>query len=465
MGARPRKPTLAGVLGAAVLLWGLAIGLRRLNDNSFLTHLATGRLILDGGIPRTDPFSFTAPGTRWTVQSWLADIVYAVAERLAGGNGIQLLQALTTMGLAGLTWRATRPARTLISRVLVAAGALVIGTSFWGERPLVFGLLLLAGVVLLAETDKPSPWLLLPVMWLWVNVHGSFPFGVAYLVVRLAGRHLDGQPTDRLRRLLAFAAAGTALGALNPLGPRLLLFPLTVLTRRQAFTEILEWRSPDFAEPVHLVYLAMAIASLALLVRHPRWEDALPAAAFAALGMMAQRNVPVAAAILVPVLARGLRDMGSLTGEARRPAAGAAIAAIAAIGIVVAASALAGPAYNLSAYPVAELDWMEERGLLARRVATQDFVGNLLTLRRDPPVKVFIDDRYDMYPDRVRDAYLRLYAGREGWQRHLDDDAVEVVVWERDKPLAALLQVDPAWRVVHLTRRWVVAQRASLPVP
>lgn len=61
------------MVGGAAALWGLAIGLRPLSDNSALTHLATGRLIIEGwSIPRRDPFSFTASEHPWTVSSWLA---------------------------------------------------------------------------------------------------------------------------------------------------------------------------------------------------------------------------------------------------------------------------------------------------------------------------------------------------------------------------------------------------------
>ena len=80
---RWRAPTLATVLGAGLAVWGAYIGSAALSDNSFFTHLATGRLILrDGAIPTVDPYTFTARGEPWVVQSWLASLVYAAVERL-----------------------------------------------------------------------------------------------------------------------------------------------------------------------------------------------------------------------------------------------------------------------------------------------------------------------------------------------------------------------------------------------
>ena len=78
--ARRRRrwpPTLAFVLGAGLTVWAASIGLSRISDNSFMTHLATGRLICGRhGIPSHDPYSFTAHGSSWVVQSWLASLLY-----------------------------------------------------------------------------------------------------------------------------------------------------------------------------------------------------------------------------------------------------------------------------------------------------------------------------------------------------------------------------------------------------
>ena len=57
--ARRRRwpPTLAFALGAGFTVWAASIGLKAIADNSFMTHLATGRsIVAGGGIPRHDPY-------------------------------------------------------------------------------------------------------------------------------------------------------------------------------------------------------------------------------------------------------------------------------------------------------------------------------------------------------------------------------------------------------------------------
>ena len=433
-----------------------------MGDNSALTHLATGRLIVeDWAIPRHDVFSFTARGEPWTVYSWLASTGMGLLDKAWGANGIQLARAALTCALAVVAWRLTRPAGTLAGRVLAVAMVLAVGTSAWTERPLLVALLLLGLLVLITEREGGPVWPVVPIMWVWVNVHGSFPFGLVYLGARLVGRRIDGTPTGRLPKLAGLALAGTLAGGINPLGPKLLVFPLELLSRHDLLERIVEWRSPNFSRPPNLALLAGLLLALLLCSRRRSFEDGLPAMVFGAAAAIAVRNSPLAVIVLVPVLARGLRGLGTITGDRRSPATAVAGVALAGLGATLVATALQEPAYDLGKYPVAQVDWMEERGLLERRVAVEDFVGNYLTARRGRDAEVFFDDRFDMYPRGVVADSIALLDGKEGWQRRLDAHDVDVVLWQRSRPLAGLVALDPAWRVVRKDGQWVVAVRAA----
>ena len=251
----PARPDVGGrhgglTLGAAVAVgftvWGVLIGLRPLGDNSFLTHLATGRLIVEhASVPRTDPFSFTAPDHAWVVQSWLATTVYGLLDRFGGGGALVAFHAALIGLLAWLATRLVRPARSLVTRVLVLGVAVAIGSGMWVERPLLLGLVVLALTLLVVEGEVSPRWLL-PLFWVWTNAHGSFPLGLVALAVVAVGRRLDGERPDRELTALRWAAAGVALAVINPLGPRLLLFPLQLLTRGDILSHVVEWQAPRF---------------------------------------------------------------------------------------------------------------------------------------------------------------------------------------------------------------------------
>ncbi|MGH9153048.1 MAG: hypothetical protein ACRD03_11775 [Acidimicrobiales bacterium] len=386
-----------------------------------------------------------------------------LADRLGGGHGIQVGRAALCVALAVLVWRISRPAGALVGRIAATAAVLLVGTTMWTERPLLVGLVLMAVLVWMAEADDGPAWPAVPIMWVWVNAHGSFPLGLVYLGVRLAGRRLDGGATQHLRSITLAAAAGTLAGAVNPLGLRLLVYPLELLSRHDLLERVSEWRSPDFSDPPNLVFLAALLVGLWLHRRSHRFEDGLVAVVFGAAGLLAVRNVPLALLALTPVLARSLAGVGTVRGDQRGPVTAAAAAALVMTALVLAAAALGRPAYDLRHYPVSHLDWMEERGMLEAHVATQDFVGNLIVARRGEGAGVFFDDRYDMYPRQVVVDAIALLDGRDGWRDRLDRYGIDVVLWERSEPLAGLVAADPGWRVVRGDEEWVVAVRAGGP--
>lgn len=461
MSTRLRSPSVAAVVGGAAALWGLAIGLQPLGDNSALTHLATGRFILDHGVPRRDPFSFTAAGHAWTVSSWLASVGMALAERANAGYGVLVAHAVLTTLLAVLAWRLTRSASSMAGRILPVSVVLAVGTGSWPERPLLIGLVFLAIVVLVTESDVGSPWFLLPVMWFWVNTHGSFPLGLVYIGVRMVGRRLDGAPAGRLPVIAKAALVGTLLGGINPVGPRLIVFPLELLKRHDLLARVVEWRSPDFSRPANLVFLAGFLVAVLLAGRRCSWEDGLVAVVFGAAACLGQRNIALGSIALAPVLARDLAHLGAVRGDNRNKATGVAALALVALAALLAVNSFQRPAYDLSTYPVAELNWMGTQGLLETRVATQDFVGNLLLLREGATARVFFDDRYDLYPRTLITDSWKLLDGNEGWQGRLNRYRIDTLLWQRKKPLAGLVASDPDWRVVRRSTNWIVAVRSG----
>jgi hypothetical protein len=443
------------------------IGLGPLGDNSFFTHLQTGRLILaDGHIPTGDPYSFTARGDPWVVQSWLASVLFAGLDDVGQFAAVRMAVGLTTGALALLVWRLCRPADSVLGRVVVVALAVAVGTDLWVERPLLFGLLFL-GVVLLAAEDGIDPRWLVPVMWLWVNMHGSFPLAVVVLVVLAAGRRLDGgRPAVELRAL-AWCTAGIAVAAVNPLGPRLIAFPLQLVTRSSAFEGIVEWQPPDYDTPGQKLFLLQLFVAVVLLVRRPSYRAALPLAAFGLAALLSARNVVPASLVIVPGMALAVGRGGSLDGRLRARLFTVATVAVVVLALPLSALGLSGPAAELGPYPVEALEWLDGRGQIDPdvRLMTPDFVANFLEARYGPDrVRVFIDDRVDMFPLQVSRDYSALLAGEPGWDRILDRYGAEVVLWPAERPLAALMVASTAWRLVHRDDDWVVAVPRDSPL-
>ncbi len=455
--------SLSALVGLVIVLAGVAIGVHPPGDNSFLTHLATGRIIWDTHhVPAHDPYTFTVPGHPWVVQSWLASLLFAAADHIAGIRAVMIEVGTATAIISLLVWKLTAPARTLLPRLAVAAMAIAVGAGFWVERPLLFGLVCMAAVLMAAEGRLDPRWLV-PIMWFWVNTHGSFPLGLVALGTLYIGRILDKDDGSVELAALRWAAIGTAVGAINPLGPRLLTFPVELLARQDILRYIVEWQAPRFTGLDERFFLVEVLVAIVVLVRRPSWRAALPLAVFLGASLLGARNIVAASIVFVPGMARGLADLGSLDGTERRflyrPVAMVLCAACA----VVVLAQLHDPLLKLrSHYPVAAVTQAEALGLVGpgKHLVTQDFVGNYLEGRFGTSANAFIDDRYDMSPKSLVLDYAALLGGRPSWQVILDRYRTDAVLWEADQPLAALLEASSSWRIVYVDKDWVLAVRA-----
>ncbi|MDQ4069327.1 MAG: hypothetical protein M3203_07640 [Actinomycetota bacterium] len=460
-----RAPKLESLFVAAFVLFGFRLGVRPIADNSMLTHLRTGIDMVGGaGIPRKDPYSWSAEGGDWVVQSWLPEWTYGWAHRIGGFKLVVLEQALLVALLAWLVLRLARtgsPSRTALSGLIVIG----LGFRFWAPRPLLFGLVCMALTVTIVERRRTN-WLLVPVVWFWVQSHGSFPLGLAWLGARAVGEGLDWRawPRDAMSYVGGFAA-GLALSVLNPLGARLLTFPITLGDRRDAFERIVEWMSPDFQRGSGRVALVFLFLALLLLVRaRLPWRDVVPVVVFLAAGLVASRNMPVFAIVVAPVLARVLKrpeSAPSRRGETPARDRWAVAVTLAAAFVLFGTSILSRPGLRLTAYPEEAVTFLEEEGFLAEthRLAHMDFVGNYLELRYGTKVPVFIDDRYDMYPLDVSRDYRRLLGAHPASLQILDDRRVSVVLWDNEEPLPNLMKVSGRWEEIHTSGDWVVLRR------
>jgi hypothetical protein len=255
---------------------------------------------------------------------------------------------------------------------------------------------------------------------------------------------------------------------INPLGGKLLLFPLTLGEKASVFEKIVEWQSPNFhraGERFALVILSIVVV---LLYRaRLTWRDAVPAMVFLALTLYAVRNLPLLAIVLAPILQRimrrpeGSRPRPSPTeGQLRTNRALGAVIGIAFI--LFGIGAYNTEPLRFRAYPVEAADFLADSGLLdnPHRIIHQDVVGNFLELRFGREAQVFIDDRVDMYPARVSRDYLELLRGGQRWGEILDRYGADVVLWDRQLPLAQLLRSQTEWRETFRHDDWIVFQRA-----
>ncbi|MEU8122761.1 hypothetical protein AB0C21_28960 [Spirillospora sp. NPDC049024] len=459
---------MAALFSVLFLLVGWMLGYTELSDNSFMVHLATGHWILDHWVPREDIYSYTGQGVPWVAQSWLAEAVYALLDRTVGPAGIQVLDMAVGGLIALLAYRlAYRLQRDRGASAFLVVAALAPAVWLWVERPLLPGILAMLALVWLVEIPDSRagrrPLLFLPpLMWSWENVHGSFMLGFGYLLLHLAGRWLDGHPPWRERELRLARAAALALAAclVNPYGTALVLFPFRLLGRGEILGQLVEWSSPDFHTPlgfVLAVWTVLVVGVLGLARTRPSRADVLVLAFATLISLWSMRNIALTPLIGLPVVARMLRK------EARPDERTRINLAIAVLGVLAASqwtvAHLSRPSYNTDTYPVAAMRQMRDKGLLGSRLFTTDEWAGYVIHAYWPTQKVFLDDRYDMYPKSVVIDYLQARQQPERWRYLADRYRIEVVVWPSGQVLAQMLRADPEWRLVYGDGKAVVFAR------
>lgn len=359
--------------------------------------------------------------------------------------------------VTAIGWILLRAADGVVARLALGVLFVAVGGELWAERPLMFGLVGF-GCTMLAGSGQLSPRWLVPIGWMWVNVHGSFPLGVVFLVVAAVGARLDGERPSREVAALCWLTAGIAVGAIGPIGPRLLIFPLELLERQQVLRNVIEWQAPAFDMFSQRVFLAQLVIAIVLLARRPSYRSALVLAVFGAAALVGSRNVTIASMAMLPAMAASLAGIGTLRGG-QRGRLSLGLSGLAVIGALVAGSArLRGADYSLASYPMDALAYVQaaEIDVGKHHLASQDVVGNLQELVYGPVGRVFYDDRFDLFPDEVSAAHLQLVQAGPGVRGALAQHEIELVLWERPAALSQRLLSDPAWRLLYADDRWLL---------
>jgi hypothetical protein len=441
-----------------------------ISDNSLLTHIATGRLQVDGGLPEQNPFLTTS--SDFPVPSWWWSAALGRAEQALGLTGVRLLTVLVAAALGWLVVRACRPADQPdrpasggLVQVLPAVVVVALLVPFLTGRPHLAGYALLAAA-LVVWRERRSPWWLVALFAVWVNVHGTWLYGLGVLALALAAEVIDDRSLhlDRLRWLAA-AAGGLLLGGIwYPERFRLVLLPTEQLGSPEARAAVKlykEWQPVPTSSSVLWVLAVVVLLAAYGALKSRRAGTGLMVLALAVLGVGAMRLAPVAAISLGAVAAMGVAAASRMGPP--RAAVRVALGAVGAVFLALAVlNALTGPHEDLSRYPVQEVTWMQQRDLVANEevaVIHNDWVGNYLEYRYGADASAWMDDRPSVETLMDYSALRRL---DPGWEEALGRADPDVVLWQREDPLPEELAGQPEWNVALTTDDFLLLCHARI---
>ncbi len=239
--------------------------------------LYSGRWIAHHGIPNQEVFTVAARGRRWVDQQWLAELVSYEGWRLGGYGAVGVLMAtLIGSAYAALAALVLRRGASVVLTIVCAGTAFVMGLGGFFVHAELFALPLFALALWLcltdAERDRPGRRmvLLVPLLVLWANLHGSVLLGAglacAYLVYRgaLLARHREWRVAGYCWGL-AFVVGLTPLA--TPYGLQSVTYYRELILNPAVADAAPANGPPRLGDPYSLLFFVPLVLTVALLTR------------------------------------------------------------------------------------------------------------------------------------------------------------------------------------------------------
>ena len=489
---RPLKilPDIAGVYGLVIFIsFVLFAGKKALGDGDTLWHIKFGDLILERSeLITRDFFSHTAAGKAWTSHEWLAEVIMAAVHRLAGLPGVVIFYFL----IAALSfWLLFKIAQQCGAgewlAIFSVSLALCLSLTHLLARPHIFTWLLgLITLYILLKGGRALffiPLLMIP----WTNLHGGFALGLVLQGLFLAGSVLDKlfatSPRPPLQTLwdehktlfIVFLLSLVATG-INPFGYHLLLFPFEV--SKGAFrTLINEWLSPSL-QAFWNFRLYLLFLFFLLFFSGPRinWFNRLLLLFFINASLTHARHISIVGLFLTPLVVQGIQPLREKFEVNRKQAPK---------GTKLRLSPTTGPVTTVALcfflISLGVLHW-EPWERLCRVVIPQpekfssgvveflrkhplegnlfnnDEWGDYLIYAMDPPPKLFLDGRLDMYGEQILEDYAKIFLIDEETDALLDSYGIGWVLFP-PSPFTRYLKATGDWQEIYGDKQVLVLAR------
>ena len=416
--------SLVGIVLLSVFAPSIVVG------DTWLTLMA-GREVVENGLPHTETLTILGRGETWTDQQWLAQVVFYGAHALAGMRAVILLGVLLVLlALALAAATARTGGASSRSTFLVGLLAILAGPWGWTIRAQTTALPLFAGVLwLLVDASRRGvrrrTLLVLPLLVVWANLHGSVVLG-AGLTVLLAVTELV-----RTRKLswepLALAILAPVTVLASPYGTKLIAYYDLMLVDAPFAPILREWQWSKPGATTTLFWLLAIVAIALLSMRRCRsrlttYELLVLAVTFVG-AVQAVRGViwfALAAAAILPAALDGV--LTSKDVDAPRVNRMISLAALGGLALALVAFVARPASWFVS-------DWPEQR-VEAVRAATRDPGSRVYAtdgtadwlLWRIPDLRgrLAYDVRFELYDPATLDRIVQVNARRGDWKALLD---------------------------------------------
>jgi hypothetical protein len=464
-------------LRAGDTFWHIKAGLTMLERHSLLTH---------------DIFSHTAYGIPWIAHEWLAELVMAGLHQIAGLPGVVLFFYL----LATFTyWLLFRLLNHFVGEGLslfCVTVAVVLSLPHLLVRPHIFSWFFGIATLFTLLVRRDRLYLLPLFSAVWANLHGGFLFGIVLQAFFIVGFILDNRPKSpaNFKNWLALIRHSqkpiiililcVLAACLNPFGYKLFLFPFHV-TKEIFINNIGEWAAPNLREAWYFKYYILSLLFLLTFNLHRiNWTNRLLLIFFINSSLNHFRHISLAGLFLTPFLSEFLSPWVKRAKElfaakdkdqkqlALSPLSGPLATLFLATSLFFVSCAnppfwqrLSPVIFPLSEkFPVQAVQYLGKH-LPEGNMLNEYFIGGYLIYAMEPPPKVFIDGRADMYGEKIFGDYGKIVDLGEETDRLLAEYEIAWVIFPADRPLILYLKAGGDWSEVYLDNQVAILVRNS----
>lgn len=475
-------PSIADIFFVTVLFY-LTLPINKadlLGDGDTGYHIRAGEYILNTlSIPKTDLFSFITPTLPWTAHEWLAEVIMSLMHQLGGITTVFVTFALLIAVSVRLFFRNIRSEGNNILLSIVACVAFIsLAKIHWLARPHIFSLIfLLVWYRLLDDFQfrrQNRLWLLPIIMLFWVNLHGGFIIGLAITGVYFGGNYLlkfydfkrydsEGKEKTKILGRILIVSFITCLA--NPIGYKIFLFPIKLISNKYIMDHTNEFLSPNFHELQPFKYLLFLLILIFTYSKiKPSLIEITLTLLFINMSLISVRYIPLCAVIIIPILLRRIEsnclsafprierilqkrvENITLIDSSVRGLLWPTVSLILLIFLVDKGSVT--HAFSPDKNPISALEFLRENQVAGNMFNSDEF-GDLVIYTSNLHYKVFIDGRGDMYGSEIIKEYFKITGFEPGWDDILEKYKITWIFFNTNSPLTRFLCINNSWKLIY----------------
>ena len=481
-------------------------------------HMSTGQWILDSmSLPEQDPFTISSDPLRdhsFVLKGfWLSQILFHLIASVSGLFGLIAFKSAIFTAAVFLMWRGARMQGASFTLAYICIIPAVFIFAFYDEaRPQTLSILFTAFVLLVLEGarrpgsrfrlgdkqthqerhahGKPWPFLLVPLMPVWANMHPGYVIGLGFIMLYAVEHIVASFISKNIKmnnQFIVACAASITLSALNPNGLKAVLTSLAML-RLSTFGTVTihehlgvsQFAARTGDPSLMVLFVILASLGIASFVVRRRSLDILHLFVFVSLAGLtlvsfrAGLFFAIASAHIIGYNLAGLNIKGMMGISLDLPADGSPASrrqAVTAIICLLFAGAMLVSTRSVAAkgimspgiFPDKAATYILEASSPANIYHPYEW-GGYLIWRLYPRYKAFVDGRA-LIP---LSEYFEVQNAGERWPEILESREVSTVVFwtmlpfkKRIPPIVFALAGDPGWKAVYWDTRSLVFVRTA----